>query len=138
MTARIAGAGLLLAAGIGDAVLEVASLHHMPQFGIGWFWDDYHAAPYPWWPWLVLGHVAVAAAILSGWRPGLAFGAALGAILALIWTWLTVVNGIKLFRVDAPEPYLVVIPLLFVLAYIAVAVACLLAVRRADVPRLAE
>jgi hypothetical protein len=138
MTARIAAAGLLLVAGIGDAALEAASLHHVPQFGIGWFWDEYHAAPYPWWPWLVVGHVAVAAAILSGWRPGLGFGAAVGAILALMWAWMTVANGIKLFRVDAPEPYLVAIPILFVLAYIAVAVGSLVAVRRPDAARLAE
>ena len=138
MAPRIAAAGLLLVTGMGDAVLEAASLHHMSQSGIGWFWDEYHAAPYPWWPWLVVGHVALAAAILSGWRPGLAFGAAVAGILALVWAWLTVVDGIKLFRVDEPEPYLVAIPLLFVLGYVGAATAGVVAMRRPDGARRAE
>ena len=138
MTTRIIGGGLLLAAGGGDALVEVASLQHMAQAGIGWFWDAYHDAPWPWWPWLVVAHLALAIGIVSGWRPALALGAVVGAVLAAIWAWQAISVGTKIWRITNPEPYLVAIPVLFVAGYIVMIIACLRAVRHADVRRPAE
>ncbi len=135
---RVIGAGLLLAAGVAEGALEIAQLKHMPQAGIGWFWDTYNSAPFAWWPLPLIGHVALAAGILVGWRPALARGSLLGALFTAIWVWLTTYYGSKISRLDDPEPYLVLIPLLFVIAYAAVTLACLRAVRRADGVTLAE
>ncbi len=128
---RVIGAGLLLLAGSADGLLEMVQLHHMPQAGFGWFWGSYTGSPRAWWPWLVIAHLLVAAGIGSGWRLALGLGAFVGAVFAAFWVWLTTYYGSKIFRFDDAEPYLVIIPLLFVAAYTGMTVACWLAIRRA-------
>ncbi len=126
---RVVAAALLLVAGAAESILEVLNLHDMPDAGIGWFWDAYHSAPWPWVPWLVIAHLVLVVGIIAGSRLALWFAVITGSVLATWWLWLTVYYGSKMFRLDGPEPYLLLIPLSLAIAYSGLALASAMALR---------
>ncbi len=87
---------------------------------MGWVWDSANHRVIGWWAILGIGNLILALGLLLMWRPAIKMMSVWAGTFGLVWLGWAIGYIVKTGRLENPEPYLYVVPAMFVAAYVGV------------------